>query len=59
MKTLIGLPTLPSMRKCFCRHRYPKAWEERAADARAKEARLRELLAVQRQKAHATFRTPF
>ncbi len=39
--------------------RYPKAWEERAADAKAKEARLRELLAVQRQKAHATFRTPF
>ncbi|CAL5224097.1 g6726 [Coccomyxa viridis] len=41
------------------RQRYPKAWEERAADAKAKEARLRELLAVQRQKAHATFRTPF
>ena len=39
--------------------RYPKAWEERAADAKAKEAKLRELLAIQRQQAHATFRTPF
>ena len=32
--------TYPRMRRCFCRRRYPKAWEERAADARAKEARL-------------------
>ena len=47
VKTLIGAPTFPSMRRCFCRHRYPKAWEERAADARAKEARLRELMAIQ------------
>ena len=39
--------------------RYTKAWEERAADAKAKEAKLRELLAIQRQQAHATFRTPF
>ncbi|CAK0731866.1 hypothetical protein CVIRNUC_000053 [Coccomyxa viridis] len=39
--------------------RYPKAWEERAADAKAKEAKLRELLAIQQQQAHATFRTPF
>ena len=39
--------------------RYPQAWEERAADAKAKEARLRELLAIQRHKAQATFRTPF
>ncbi len=39
--------------------RYTKAWEERAADAKAKEARLRELLAIQRHKLQSTFRTPF
>ena len=37
----------------------PRPGRERAADAKAKEARLRELLAIQRHKAQATFRTPF
>ncbi|CAL8468915.1 g8456 [Coccomyxa elongata] len=32
------------------KQRFPKAWAERAEEARAKEVRLRELLAIQRQR---------
>ena len=39
--------TRPSTDTTLCRRRNPKAWEECAADAWAKEARLLELLAIQ------------
>ncbi|BDA51487.1 probable E3 ubiquitin-protein ligase BAH1-like 1 at C-terminar half [Coccomyxa sp. Obi] len=41
------------------KQRYPKAWAERAEEAHEKEARLRALLAIQRQSALPTIRMPF
>ncbi|CAL8465639.1 g5175 [Coccomyxa elongata] len=41
------------------KQRYPKAWAERAEEAHEKEARLRTMLAIQRQRAQPTIRVPF
>ena len=45
----------------LCLLRYPKAWAERAEDARAKERRLRALLHEQRMQQNTMFaaRMPF
>ena len=53
-----GRPSRPPVPCC---HRYPKAWAERAEDAKAKEKRLRGLLQAQRARARQTFsaRVPF
>ena len=50
----------PSASVAHC-NRYPKAWAERAEDAKAKEKRLRALLHEQRMRARASFsaRVPF